>query len=121
MRILKTRGYTDLVIAEPKDESHTLPTMTAAELRDVLRESDPPVVIDVRTESEQSGGIIEGAILLEQDSAPEFAKEFDRTKRYAVICAGGFRSSQLASWMKRNGFKDVTNVIDGMWAWDELD
>lgn len=121
LRILDARGYTDLVVAQPEDESHRLSTMTARELRDVLRGPDPPVVIDVRTDVEQSGGIIEGAILLEQDSAPEFAKDFDRDRRYAVICAGGFRSSQLASWMKRNGFENVTNVIDGMWAWDELD
>ena len=40
--------------------------------------------------------------------------DLDPAKRYAVICEGGWRSSQLASWMRREGFGEVVNVIDGM-------
>jgi len=40
--------------------------------------------------------------------------------QYAVICEGGVRSSQLASLLKARGFGEVSNVIDGMWAWRRL-
>ena len=49
--------------------------------------------------------------------APELLGELDPGGRYLVICEGGYRSGQLASWLDLHGFEDVTNVIDGMWAW----
>jgi rhodanese-related sulfurtransferase len=105
---------------EPQRRSATLPVITAEELLLELESDAPPIVLDVRTQDEWDTGVIEGALLLEQDEAPARTAEFDRARRYAVICEGGYRSSQLASWMVREGFVDVVNVIDGMAAWRRL-
>ena len=72
------------------------------------------MVIDVRTVAEWDDGKLDDALLFHEDEAPSLATQLDPTKRYAIICEAGWRSSQLASWMRREGFPDVVNVIDGM-------
>lgn len=118
--VLKRQGYVDVTLAPDSAdgaELASLPLMTVAELRALLEGPDPPVVIDVRSLEEYATGTIEGALRFEQDEAPRLAEDLERDRAYAVICEGGWRSSQLASWMKREGFADVANVIDGMSAW----
>lgn len=122
--ILLELGYQDFkrIVPEPGDETATLPLMTAEELAQTLAatpEATRPIVLDIRTAEEFEGGVIPGAIRIDQDAGPAAVADLDRTRTYAVICAGGWRSSQLATYMRREGFEDVTNVIDGMWAWDE--
>lgn len=112
-------GFEDVVVLRAKDGLRTLPTLHAEELAAALSGPTPPLVIDVRSRGEQARGHIEGALLLEQDEAPARLAELDPTASYAVICEGGYRSSALASLMRRQGFTDVTNVIDGMAAWRE--
>ena len=94
--------------------------MTAAELRERLASASPPTVLDVRTPLEWARDGIDGAIRLEQDSAPARIDELDPGGNYAVICEAGYRSGQLASWMRRHGFERVVNVIDGMAGWRDL-
>lgn len=120
--ILIELGYEDL---EPSFstagmETATLDLLTAAELRELLDGPSPPVVLDVRTAEEWRTGVIEGAILVEAANAPEVLGQLDPSRQYAVICEGGVRSSQLASLLKARGFEEVSNVIDGMWAWRRL-
>ena len=35
----------------------------------------------------------------------------------AVICGSGYRASIAASFLKREGYESVSNVIGGMSAW----
>ena len=35
----------------------------------------------------------------------------------AVVCGSGYRASIAASFLKREGYEDVTNVLGGMTAW----
>jgi rhodanese-related sulfurtransferase len=121
--ILKNLGYKDYKRIEPTpgEETATLPLMTAAELESALDGPDAPIVLDIRTQSEFDDGTIDGATLINEDHGPEAVKDLDPNGHYAIICAGGWRSSQLATWMENHGFTDVTNVIDGMSAWYDLD
>lgn len=117
---LGTLGYTDVVILSgtPGEARHgELSLITARELAERIATGAAPIVIDVRTPAEWKRGTIEGAILVEQDAAPEIVDELDPTAEYAIICAGGYRSSQLASLLRAQGFEHVVNVIDGMSAW----
>jgi rhodanese-related sulfurtransferase len=118
--ILRELGYQDVALPDGRAETAGLGLLTAEDLRVALAGSDPPVVLDVRTHAEWSRGVIPGALTIEQDEGPAAIASLDPTRRYAVICAGGVRSSQLASWMLHEGFADVTNVIDGMRAYYEL-
>ncbi len=126
--ILAEQGYEDVVWiryaasnATIELPNSTLETWTAAELKRQLASGNPPIVIDVRSRSEYERGTIASALLYEQDEAPSLIGSLDKSAHYAVICEGGYRSSQLASLMRRNGFEHVINVIDGMAGWRELE
>jgi len=115
-------GYEDVerAPAEVEGETQRLPLLTAAELRERLHGERAPTVIDVRSAAEFATGTIPGALLVDQDEAAALVVELDRARTYAVICEGGYRSSQLASWMRSHGFEHASNVIDGMAAWRAL-
>lgn len=119
--ILLDLGYEDFkrITPAPGDESATLPLMSAEELAGALKAPGAPILLDIRSAGEFADGVIPGAIQIDQDQGPAALEGLDPAGHYAVICAGGWRSSQLATYMRRHGFEDVTNVIDGMWAWEE--
>lgn len=117
---LLDQGYADVVVLSDEPGDEPLDVLTATELAARLDAGDDLVVIDVRTPAEWARGVIAGAIRVEQDAAPALVDELDPSGEYAVICAGGYRSSQLASLMRRRGFPRVSNVIDGMSAWYAL-
>jgi len=37
-----------------------------------------------------------------------------------VYCAGGYRSSVAASLLRQSGFADVSDILGGYGAWEEL-
>lgn len=117
MAHLRDAGYTDVVLLDSALGDATLSTMTSADLARRLRAGDDLVVIDVRTQGEWDKGVIDGAVLYEQDAAPAHLADLDLSREYAVICAGGYRSGQFASLLQRSGFDRVHNVIDGMSGW----
>lgn len=119
--ILLDLGYEDFVRVVPDtgEETATLPVMSAEDLADELRAAAPPIVLDIRSADEFAEGVIPGSIQIDQDHGPEALAGLDPNAHYAVICAGGWRSSQLATYMRNHGFVNVTNVIDGMWAWED--
>ena len=124
--ILTELGYRDLARFDPPGglasvETATLPLMSAVELALELAGEAPPIVLDIRHPSEFEDGVIDGAILIHEDEGPVSIDELDPGRRYAIVCEGGWRSSQLASWMELQGFDDVVNVLDGMAGWRDLD
>ena len=43
--------------------------------------------------------------------------EVPRDRPVAVVCGSGYRASIAASFLKRDGYEDVANVLGGMTAW----
>jgi len=115
--ILADAGYENVRWLEAGEESATLPLWKTPELRRRLAGPDPPVVLDVRSRREREQGSIPGSIFVDEDDGPASVASLDRARTYAVICEAGWRSSQLASWMRREGFDRVWNVVDGMAGW----
>lgn len=96
----------------------TLATMSVHQLRDRLaKATDRMTVLDVRTEKEWNLAHIDGAIHIHGGRLQEQFAEVPRSKPVAVICASGYRASIAASFLKREGFAEVTNVVGGMSAW----
>lgn len=117
--LLQRLGYRDVTLPAAVAEDATLALIDARALRAELAGSQPPLVIDVRTREEWARGTIPGALLVDENVAAELAPE--RGRRIAVICESGYRSSQLASLLLRQGYADVVNVIDGMAGWRALE
>ena len=89
------------------------------QLRKWLRSGKRDVtLLDVRTEFEYNWFHIEGA-----ESRPDMAyvikdfEDIDSAKPIVVICMTGHRSPIVTHRLKKHGFKNVYNLLWGMWAW----
>lgn len=74
--------------------------------------TDDDVVIDVRTESEYTGGHVAGSENIDL-AAPDFRHRIDaldRSTTYYLYCRSGNRSGTAAQIMKSMGFSDVHNI-----------
>ncbi len=92
----------------------TLSTISVQTLNDRQNEL---TLLDVRTEKEWNSGHIEGAIHIHGGKLQENMDQVPRDKPVAVICGSGYRGSIAASFLKREGFENVSNVLGGMSAW----
>lgn len=92
----------------------TLSTMSVHSLKEQQNEL---TVLDVRTEKEWNAGHIEGAIHIHGGKLQENINRVPRDKLVAVICGSGYRGSIAASFLKREGYEQVANVLGGMTAW----
>jgi hydroxyacylglutathione hydrolase len=94
-----------------------LPGVTAPELARRLAEEPDLLLLDVREPHEWAEGHIPGARHLPMRRVLERLDELPRDRRLAIACAGGTRSSLVASLLLARGFTEVLNVRGGMAAW----
>jgi rhodanese-related sulfurtransferase len=79
------------------------------------------VILDVRTPEEFNAGHIEGAILIDYLETENFTKQIltlDKGKNYLLYCRTGKRSLNAANVMKEKGFKQVSDLKDGISGWN---
>ncbi|MCA9435668.1 MAG: MBL fold metallo-hydrolase [Candidatus Omnitrophica bacterium] len=98
-------------------------TETVSELRNHLNDSrnGRTVVLDVRTEQEWDAGHIEGAVHIHGGEIKERFTEIPKDRPISVVCGSGYRASIASSFLLRNGFDQVSNVMGGMTAWKASD
>jgi rhodanese-related sulfurtransferase len=73
--------------------------------------------IDVRTPGEFNSNSIRGFKNIPLHQLAEKANELSKEKEVVVICQSGMRSNKASKVLKKQGFKQVTNVKGGMNAW----
>jgi hydroxyacylglutathione hydrolase len=95
----------------------SLATISVQRLRDRLSNQHPLTVLDVRTEQEWNAGHVSGALHIHGGTLEQRVGEVPKEHPVAVICGSGYRASIAASFLKREGFADVSNVMGGMSAW----
>jgi hydroxyacylglutathione hydrolase len=95
-----------------------LPQITVQGLHDRLQ-AHASQVLDVRREPEWHAGHIEGAAWWPLDNFKVSPPEIDRDLPIAVHCKSGYRSMIACSLLRRAGFQNITNVIDGFDAWQQ--
>lgn len=71
-------------------------------------------IIDVRNQGEQQSGIIKGASPICLSKLPNQMNKLSPENTYFIHCAGGYRSMTACSYLKKNNYKQVFNVIGGM-------
>uniref|UniRef100_Q01Q87 Beta-lactamase domain protein n=1 Tax=Solibacter usitatus (strain Ellin6076) TaxID=234267 RepID=Q01Q87_SOLUE len=86
-------------------------------VQDLHREIAHVQVIDVRQPGEWEQGHIAQATHRPLPKIPGNLDGLDRDQAVAVHCKSGYRSSIATSLLKREGFKNVMNVIGGYDAW----
>lgn len=115
------RGYLDGGINAWEEKGYPLDSLNPVSVHDLhknLGEKDSITVLDVRTEKEWNSGHIEGAIHIHGGVLQNRISDVPKDNPVAVMCGSGYRGSIAASFLKRAGYEDVSNVIGGMTAWD---
>lgn len=91
--------------------------ITATELRDKLKKSPQPFLLDVREPHEFKYARIEGSTLVPLNQIPQRFDELDQSREIVVICHHGIRSQQAAHFLHHHGFEQILNLAGGIDAW----
>jgi glyoxylase-like metal-dependent hydrolase (beta-lactamase superfamily II)/rhodanese-related sulfurtransferase len=91
--------------------------ITAVALAEELKGTNPPVVIDVRTDKEWSAGHIAGSRNVPLNHLRERLAELPPDRPAVVHCEGGYRSAIAASVLAGGGRKNVLDLVGGFKAW----
>ncbi len=115
------QGYLEGGMADWETHGFELGRLETTSVRELAarlgKDSGRPFVLDVRTESEWDSGHVEGASHIHGGKLQERMSEVPRDRPVAVVCGSGYRASIASSFLKREGYEDVTNVLGGMSAW----
>ena len=97
----------------------TVPQITVNELHQLIQGGAEMQIIDVRRPQEYQSGHVPRAITASLSDLKESIGELelDPTNQFAVICAGGYRSSAATSILQQLGFSNLMNVTGGTSAW----
>ena len=96
----------------------SLTTMSVFELKGKLQKEEV-TLIDVREPNEwKEEGTVEGAKRIFFADLPKNMDSLLKDNPIALTCSVGNRSSVAASILQRAGFKNVSNVLGGMTAWN---
>jgi len=93
--------------------------MTPRELKALLDQREPVVVIDVRTESERNLASISGTMHVPLSELPARipALREHEAERIVVLCHHGTRSLKATELLRQAGFDDVRSLAGGIHLW----
>ncbi len=74
-------------------------------------------LLDVRTPQEYSQGKLAGSVLIPIGELERRIREVPKNRTIVVYCAVGSRSKPVATFLARQGYKDVYNMTDGIVGW----
>jgi rhodanese-related sulfurtransferase len=94
-----------------------VPEISAKQLAEKLKNENPPQLIDVREPMEWHLAHITGAQLKPMSQFQDWFGELDKTAEYVFQCHTGYRSMQVAAYLKAQGFQNVFNLRGGITAW----
>jgi rhodanese-related sulfurtransferase len=93
-----------------------MPSVSAAELSEKLKNGKKPLVLDVRQPDEFRRGHINGAKLIPLGELSGRLKELPKNKEIVVVCATGNRSRSATKRLVGEGY-DAFNMNGGMMNW----
>lgn len=93
--------------------------LSAAELAAWLADASRarPVLLDVREPWEYDTCHIEGSLLIPMHTIPARIDDLDEDAAIVCICHHGMRSMQVAAFLERHGFSQLSNLTGGIHAW----
>lgn len=96
-----------------------LPTLIDAQTANALRTRSDVLMLDVREKWEYAQGHIPGITLLPMAEVPNRLSEIPRDKTVIVTCHSGNRSSQVAAYLRQQGFTNIHDMQGGIAAWEK--
>ena len=114
-------GYLDDGVDAWENQGYEISRLESISVHDLAKRLDAkaekPFVLDVRTEQEWDEGHIDGAHHIHGGVLTDRFAEVPKDRPVSVICGSGYRGSIAASFLKREGYEAVSNVLGGMTAW----
>jgi len=92
--------------------------VTVDELKTKLDRGDDVFILDVR-EPQEYDIVNIGGYLIPLSTLPKRFSELDPSKEIVVHCKSGGRSARAVEFLRKNGFKNVKNLVGGINAWAE--
>lgn len=93
--------------------------ITVQQLIKEMNDGNQLNIIDVREDFEIALGTIPGAKHIPLGDIPNRLEEFDKNKKYYLICRSGGRSGNACAFLSDQGY-DVVNIDGGMVDWESL-
>lgn len=103
-------------LADWKNRGLPLSSVTEITPDDLYTHIDRWTVVDVREPYEWQSGTIKNSLKIPMNELPSRLNEFNRSDRYAVVCAHGNRSEVAALFLADNGLQAST-VVGGLYRW----
>lgn len=91
--------------------------ITPVELSKALKNDPPPRLIDVRTDEERNIVTIDGDLSATKELMEEIKANWPTDTPIVTYCHHGIRSIDAASFLKNQGFTNVTSLQGGIDAW----
>lgn len=99
----------------------------AQQLDEAVKGKKPPVVLDIRTNTERGEAQIANSLFIPliqmqtniADVLQKQLADVPKDREIVVYCATGFRSSLGASLLRQQGFKNVSDLRGGITAWQK--
>lgn len=110
----------EAALSERPDLTRRASRLTVPAMDEVLAELPDAQLVDVRAPGEREGGAIEGALSVPLAELRARSGELDLDRPVVVHCAGGYRSSIAASWLRHAGARDVSDLLGGYGAYDQF-
>ena len=92
---------------------------TPAEFIKRMNDSQAITLLDVREEWELGIAKLEMAVHIPMDQVPDRLTDLASDSEIVVMCRSGGRSRQVADFLQRNGYTNVSNLTGGILAWAE--
>ncbi len=105
-------------ITQPEEVIDNRTEIKVEQLKAQLDRGDDLFLLDVREPHEYQIVNI-GAYLIPLSALPKRIGELNPSKEIVVHCKSGGRSAKAAGFLRKNGFKDVKNLVGGIDAWAE--
>ncbi len=106
-----------------RGEDHVVPTrvpeITALEVKKMVDDRKPFVLIDVREPHEYQICRIPGSTLIPLGEVPKRMNELNSADEIVVHCRSGQRSAQAVDLLMKAGFRKIHNLKGGVLAWAE--
>ena len=99
-----------------QNQETTYKNITGTEAEKIMKDSNDILILDVRDANEYNEGHIVDAINIPVDEVEKRISELEsfKDKTVLVYCKSGKRSITASETLVKNGFKDVSNVEDGV-------
>ena len=99
-----------------------VPEITAPEVKKMMDERKPFVLVDVREPHEFQICRIPGSTLIPLGDVPKRMHELNSADEIVVHCRSGMRSAQAVDLLMKAGFRKIHNLKGGVLAWaDQVD